>query len=810
MTRIHVRHIFALIAVVACITGLQACGGTSSGGSSSTAPLPPGITLPVLTPRSVPVMVTLPAGLSGAMTAETSIGKSSIPAGGATTVPIFNGGPQLARVYDSARHLLLMGWVGDGRSALSTHTTAEVLLYFNLRAFLLPGEGRMKVVDSLATRTEVQTLADAIAAALSTDPKALGGTNAAINSAALAARDQILASGRAATLPAASVGHTRGILVNPTDPKSGITVNQEGLNSVVLRNDYRRRAVTFVERESYKLESGGEEVPSPAEITEIDISPTTGVTSIAETLVDVVNGKIGYAGVDAGPIPLPVYPSNAASTKYKVIVVGPGVSKGDFDKLTEEQKTKTKALVIKSFVVDFAVPLIVNTIMPLKEHAVEDYLNLTNSSVLVEDFVKTLGQTAPELNEKAATGDMSGALHTLYNTIATSKSARLLFFEMIFRILEPHLKFEPLTEFRDKGEDFLNGLNLSEKILTGIDSLVQIVQISQCSLADTWEITANKSKVRLNPQKADIGKNEIQTFTAVVPTATGPGAPALTYRWSTTGAHGKIRDTNHSPATSFDSSSASVVYEADRTTSGKDQVTVEVFEINGQQRNSIGTTSSDIVVRDVLPTIVPDRASLKKGETQQFKAKLDASANDGGVLTYRWFSTGKFGNVTGPETNGETSSNQAGYRSTADGEGEDTMAVEVFSTKDGQKRSLGIARAQVKTEIKKSIVFGDYITAEVHTNDRLHVGAIVLVPRVEGAKTYTIRCYNFYDPDYYGRVIHLGPFPEPVPGNYAELVNGQYRFGISGSSGPDGDATASIAFYDGRFKGMTVEVTVTY
>ena len=400
---------------------------------------------------------------------------------------------------------------------------------------------------------------------------------------------------------------------------------------------------------------------------------------------------------------------------------------------------------------------------------------------------------------------MKGALLEMWNGYVVNGSGRVVFLEFLYQIFKSRLALTDSKQlFLEVGESLLSVFDLSEGLPTAFDSAVQVVHLVASNRADRWEVTATRTKVRLDPPKGDIGPAELETFTAVVPAATG-SADVFTYHWSTSGAHGHLVDTNHS-GNDFDSSSSSVVYEPDRVSFGKDTVTVEVFAVDGQARTSVGSASAEIIVREVVPTIVPHRAYLLKGEQQSFAARVPGVA--GGALSYRWFGTSKFGHLSGVTDNIETSSDHASYVATA-GEGEDTVAVEVFVSARGQKRSLGIARAQVKTELKRSVVFGSYQTrVDQLPEGFVHVYASFSIPKVAGATSYSVHCYGFNDFAYYGPEAHFGPSPEPIPG---VLVDGDaYVIDLAGGTGPAENTDVSVAGYEARFAGMIVEVTITY
>ncbi|MGC4046783.1 MAG: hypothetical protein QM758_23565 [Armatimonas sp.] len=107
-------------------------------------------------------------------------------------------------------------------------------------------------------------------------------------------------------------------------------------------------------------------------------------------------------------------------------------------------------------------------------------------------------------------------------------------------------------------------------------------------------------------------------------------------------------------------------------------------------------------------------------------------------------------------------------------------------------------------------------------NSRHYTSCNVVVPRVKDATEYAVNCYGFNDTYYWG--THYGhtwtePLTNYLPPKPAGIINGNYPEdsltdteiwdGISNSSGPADGAGEAFSTMDGRFKSMTVEVTVT-
>lgn len=781
---------------------LCGCFGPPPGGPGPSNPSGPN-----LVKNLVDISVAAPAGLATPTQVKTSLGTVAVSGGAASSTPIFNDGPQFATATDAAGNVQLMGFVGLSAKEINTRTTAEVMLFFGLNAPLLTGGEQVQLLALLKQLPAVQTLADAIGAALATDSMAVANRSPSVQATLTVARAEIL------QLPTMkSKLSAARLLIDPSDGQSGLTVTQLDLSSINIRNDFRRRAYYFLESISYVPQGGGNPVEDIRLVAQGPISPTAGATSVFSAINDIVTGTQAYTGVDSGSIATPIAPPAAESTTYLVTVVGPGAHPGDEAELSAVQQEKKRQIIRESFVIDFFVPIFVDLVIPIVGDDIDLILNSSHASDLLSGLISIVGNAGPLAIAKADTGDVSGALYDLWTNVLSDGSARLEILDALFKLLDFAGKIgadSNVDIFADLAESAMRPLDTVDSILIGFDSLVQLRQIKTCNRAQTFEVVSDRSKVKLSPEQADIDETRSQVFTATIPDATGIGAN-IVYHWKNTALHGGIRDNQHASA-EFDSSEKVVTYFPNIPVSpGVDTITVEAFEVQGQNRVSLGTATATVRVRTLVPKIAPDRTSLVRDESQTFTVKVDSTLSNGGALTYKWFGTTKHGHLTSPAPNLETGISTATYKATGTPPGEDTVAVEVFSTKDGVKTSLGIARAQVKIEQRKTIVFGSFTVETKPTPgqpDRSSVIAYAIVPKVEGAISYSARLYNFYDPAYYG---HGAVFGDSIVRG-REDRGSEYWIGLTGAgASPNETLGEAVAYLQSRFTGIVIEVTVTY
>jgi len=764
--------------------------------------------IPTLIMNTLDVSVVPPAGLPMPTKVNTVLGSADVATGIAPQTPIFDEGPQFAMAANDAGDPHLLGFVGPGADQLNTHTTAEVLLFFHLNAPLLPGADQERVLAELKELPAVQTLADAIGAALAADVQALAKRDGPVQNAVRAARTDIMG---AEPKPHSS---TARLLIDPSDARSGLTVTQLGLTSINIRNDFRRRAHYFLEVVSFVPEGGGESIPSPLDVSEKDISPTTGATSFFGAINDIITGTQAYVAVDSGAIDLPILPETAESTTYKLTIVGPGANAGDDGMLSSTQRATKNQLILKSFVFDFFLPYFVDIIIPINARRIEEVLGREQSSELAAGLISALGNVA----DKALAGDIRGALYDLYTNIVGDGSTRLLFLNLIYEFLIAGRDYADQVQFTEFAEKALRTIDLADSVLVGIDALVQVSQIRESDQANIWTIVSDRSKVKLTPPQAEIDELHSQVFIAEIPDATGTDA-TIVYRWSTSGAHGGIRDNQHD-GNEFDSTEKVVTYfPRIPVSAGQDTITVEAFAVRGQNRNFLGKATATIKVRELLPTITPEQVTLVcENGRANFNANVDRLLATGGTLTYgtltyKWYSTSNFGRIVTPPPLVETPVSSATYQVTGSPPGADSVAVEVFSTKDGVKTSLGVARAQVKIEERKTVFSGSFKVETqfaqpgfTGTPGFQFVTAYVKVPKVECATSYSVRIYNFYDGLYWGSGTTFGDGTV----RSAEDRGNEYWIGLTGGQARDGQVAETVAQAESRFVGILVEVTLTY
>lgn len=818
-------------------------GGTGGGGSGADA---------LTYSRGA---VVLPAGFIGPVAGLRVSAPNAGPVGADGSFAYDNVGnrPNFILATNSSDKPVLLG-ISDPASGkpaeISASKTAVALVFWALDSYSLPTSDQAAAIGLIAGHPALGPLTSVISTELASNPTALGDFSPAILAAVKQTRDAIRNDTRAAFLfnpqvrianrasksaqvpsrAAASPTHrsTREagppvqMVIEPSGgPFSGLIAHQSDDNkALIITNTRRRELMYYIQQTGYRDKnpdgSAGEEHELEKEIAENEwLQSTSKVPGAIVGLAEAAAGGGAYQPVNSEPIALPVYPDGSAESTYHVTVVGPGIDSPNPPKFGAEKYAPgyNKAAAL-TFGLDMLLPSIATLLNINYEPA---GIALSSEVVIGFEAIFHSCLDLPEFVNAARLKEFEKLPKIVLAAMATNPTFReKLLLTLTNSVLNrlPHLSKAWLTAL--KAETFLRQLNVFVKYLDTALALADFAviahDIADSHMFEEWDVKVRSTKVKINPVNADINVTETAPFAAVVQADTT--GKVMVYHWTTSGSFGDMSDTVGHRGTEFDTSSPSVTFRPNSKGYGTDWVTVEVFEKVNTERISYGSNGAQVTVRKIAPLLVPRKVELLEGESQTFEARVDAALNDGGTLTYLWSSTSNFGKLTSVPVNTETASSQAVYKSTSSTDGDDTITVEIFSTKNFERKALGVAHATAKTVHKKTIIQGRYY---VRTFERgpngfggttYGIEATVAFPKVAGAKSYAVHCYGFNDTDYYGKEANFGPFTEPVSGL---LVTGnEYSFGIAGASGGVDGIAQAVNYYTQRFKGMVVEVTVNY
>lgn len=592
----RVGRLAALWAAVACMS--FGCGGGKRVGS---APWTPG-------PLSVATQagrVELPSGsplVPGSLTITNSLAKAPVAADGSYSLATFAAGPQFAMASNSSGNIVLLGWASAARPTLDVRTTAEVLLYLNLGAFLGSFESQELARTLLATATEVQPVADAIAAALTAGASEPLSTSGVVNALTTACHSlQSSAGGRRAV---SQPPRDRSVLFSPAESRSGLTINTPTWNTLSLTNAKRRRAYAFIDRVSYVPAAGGAAVSSPAAFKEFDVPLPSGVGGTVSTLVDLFRHKWPYAPKTSDPIALPLEPSTAQSTAYRLTVVGVGDNAGDYSLCTPAQWQKSDEVVRHSLLRDYLLPLVLNLALPLAKDKLDALMNDSKFGGTLKDFAGIVLAKAPSVWQKADQGKVWEAACDGLQALTTNGTFRSAMAERVASWLYPYLADPTSMKPSFFAQDVVKAISkvcfVLDATLTTVDSAAQIGAVIDADMADIWTVTVTPTRAPLHlvAEQAEIDDGDqtiIHAFFGAQPAhwPDDPLASGLHYRWTCAAVAGGFDGTS---SQDIRSDKDRLTYKAATMGHGTETFTVEAFSGQGSDQVLVGSASCTLTV----------------------------------------------------------------------------------------------------------------------------------------------------------------------------------------------------------------------
>lgn len=828
------RQRWLLAAALAVSVLLAACGGGKEDQATPPERTPPPT-------ASLEGVVVLPAGMPAGQRyrVATALGEVDVGSDGRFAVPGLAGG-QIATVSVAGGPIVLMARLRPDAREVSVRSTAEALLYFRLGLFLQPYATQEAALSLIRKHAAFESFASAIGSALATVPD-LG---------APAVRDALAQAASALLAPTDAMhsGNARraSVLVQPGTGKSGIEVNQPGLNTIQLTNHYRRRAFAQVERVGFKRE--GEAEQSVRELThELEVPPAAGLTSVAGALGDIVQGIGAYAPLSTGLLLVAPNPGDAELTRYRVTVLGCGLRvRGlDLGSLSTAQYGKLVETCARSYLFDFLLPLLATTVMELGKDQIER-LSGYSPAALDQDAVALL---LPFV-DKVLAGDLPGALRDGIVGLLQGNAIKDLIVKQLgdlYLFLHPYgLAPSAALESIERFEGAIKLLNKVDALFTSVDSLVQIVQVGNAAAAETWDVLVTQSKVTLTPTKSWVSPRTDRSvrLTAKVVDADASNERPIVYRWTQTRTVGVLYDAQmrRRDEASFETLEDYVhfVPEQSASASGTDTVGVAAFltAAGTTNRLPLGEASATVEVADIKLVVSPLTASNLPFEQTTLKARIvfppSVSPEPGQRYRFRWWTTGRFGRFQGQLTeidSGEVDGpeHSVPFKSVTRIEGVDRVVVEVLRDGDGLAR---VAESSVRNELRRSVVPGELVlfeNTEPMGNVTAWCGTVHLViPKVEGVTRYQVSASGFYDPYFYGNSYstafgpgaHIPAFdPGKCRGGPAYRLGQQwlrdrdsaYWLELTGASTGSGSPISGWPdWYLQRFHGIEVEVGLTY
>lgn len=798
------------------------------------------------TPPGVPGRIVVPSGVDLDPTTLTVVSEQGeVPVGplGDFHLELLPGARSQVDVVSANGDLVMFGVV-DGTGAaieVSATATAEALLYYALGGFALPAEVQDRFVELVHASSAVSGLASTFAARMAADPAVLVGDDAALADAVEAARTAIL-GGPAGTAirtalsvsggprPVTGAAGYANVTVQPSGPQSGVELLLDtGAGGVLAQNAFRRPAALVVYRTGTVADDGTvtDEFP-PVQVGDVVQVPATGRLGNLNALTDIITGGAPFAPERTPPIPLPPEPG-AASTLYTAVLLGPTLDfvssppifqDSRFFGFSDEWNTILDEKRLELFWDAFAAPALESFafgrvgLIPVnrKKAFVDGVRDLADSRLAGLGLLLR------------ADGGYANAMKFLIDEMKDGVF-RLEFMDVLTEALDAS---DQQKIDRAKVEKRLSGRASAGAVLAAVtlalasgDLAAVLAHLQSSSEGESWDLEVTLPPIRVEPQSPQVTTQ--QRSVDFVATVDGHPGGDFRFTWTSTTAHGSLFVEGGGDHNDGSTGRAQYVATSAVLPPGTvDRVTVEVTALNEDtgQRESLGSRTLDIQGPETnyQVTIDPQLAVVRAAEATDLRASL-SPAYQGSGLFFRWNTTGFYGTIF-PAHGTLTGFDVVTYTANVGAEGTDEITVEVYDEFDNL---LGTASAQVSVQppdpvtVQGAYVFDQEFYTDSAGNPRVCAAAYITFPLEVNATRYEMHAYGFNDwTGFWGTEIRRNfspPFAagDPSPCAFrAGAVGDTYLFFLSGGSGPASGAGDQVTYFNSRFSGMTVDVTIIH
>lgn len=593
--------------VILLATVVLACGGTSS---PSAAPPSGGAG------AAIAGTVRLPAGSSldvSKLTVNGPFGSSTVGADGTFQIEV-NAAPTLVLVSEPGGKLALVGFVRQGAAELSARSTAEVLLYYALGAFTLPGEQFEAIVQAVAASPQAASLATKLEPRLGAAPTLLSDGDAEALGAIGAARAAIVGTATGGvdvpSGPAIAgelvVSRTPGgssridlaagnVAVTDAGTRSGVEVlaNPDG-NGIVARNDRRRDVELFAYQVASEDANGVRtELPNPVLAAGPHAVPATRALNVVVSTLEALSGSgaSAWAPVFSEPLDLPLV-DGSVKTSYVIVAIGPTADPANVPSLWTDSRWFGEVERWKEAAHDLGwFGYIGDNLLPMVTLPMFGGLYFVTTAQLTK-FQAAVRTGATDVLAKYGVADpvalsaRAKATATLIEEAGVNASYNAELVEETAQIVGEAVPNNARMAQIQANLRFLSKAGLILAVVDAVFALGDLGAVAKdllsSSQAESWNVTATEAAVRITPTSALVTpKAPSAEFKVAV---NGDPNGLFVYRWSTSGTYGKVSD-YLTDGLSVDSHSDKALYLANDPTSITDElrdtVTVEVFADDG-------------------------------------------------------------------------------------------------------------------------------------------------------------------------------------------------------------------------------------
>nr|MDQ2681100.1 hypothetical protein [Candidatus Eremiobacteraeota bacterium] len=380
-----------------------------------------------------------------------------------------------------------------------------------------------------------------------------------------------------------------------------------------------------------------------------DIAAVAGIGSFLGAISDYLRGAYALIPTNGEEIPTPNI-AGAKSTTYRIAVVGPGVSLGDFSSLTEVEQDKEVEETVETLIYEVSLPLIAAILVPTAKISTE--LNdKTNSAI--KDVLTTL---ASDARVKAAA--RSGDARAVYDIISADLVQSTLLTEKLTEGAVELLGLAGKNAAPAAVAEVAEKLTLPIELVDGGIAVFDYAGIAKdttvANKGDLFTITTTDGTTTFLPAVSNIATSATLALTAAVHP---PPTDLVVYKYTNTAIFGHLTDnTGSGHLDNFSSSSPNVTYTAGSNGGGSDTITVTPQLVVTGQPNTDLTTATASVTVGAPPTPTPPPAVVtsialtpancinfgNNGGTQVYTATVTSNLTAGTKFAYGWTTNSGF------------------------------------------------------------------------------------------------------------------------------------------------------------------------
>jgi hypothetical protein len=849
-TKISRRQSLAVLTYAAAFgpLALEGCGGGGSRSSSggNLPDLVPDITSGPITGKIA--LPTVPLAPSATYRILTGVNFAPVNADGSFTVNGFTNAPALAYILNvTTGQTAGMAYIAPNDARIDAMQMARTLAYLSMKGPVLPSAASVALWNALKTQPEVVALAadiqkltgtlDAnsvvIKASVTRNIGALlqrvKGNSAASRQAALKAPRGAV---RSVTISNPPTSQTRQVRIAPADGASYVMVTEQGQNDIVIVNYVRRRAWAYVDRiQSTRLDGTHEQHES---LGNFSVDAVTGVPSLSSGIADAgtILGDQAFSGYNVpftgnvagtptrtAPVNVSVFPSDAISTQYRVMVVGPGRTKNAPKDVTPAMQAKQTELVNTTLLFDIAIPTFLALLGPITERFTEHEPNKEDLRAAfsgMKDFLAVIA-ASPAIQAKFDNDDFIGGVTDVETALFNSDAGQKVLGEAVKLVIGALNKKVPtsqrISDVAGYFEEFKSGfgslLGKVDILLQGADDSFIVGFWSTSNAYERFILDVDKGTVHLTPKTGVLSVLGSLNLTASVPSTSGSipspsGSDSLlvTYKWTLLSGTGVQLTNGINTGASFTSSKGTVTVQSTTHDTGTAQVQVEAIlkNLGSAPDQSLGTAVATLKIVNDKAMISPADTSIVPGGHETFVVTIK-DAQSGSRYLYKWSTSGAAGKLN---VDSELTGRGAVDYTAGSANGSDTVTVDVYENGTSGPVHIGSASATVTVSDQPTVVPGTFKAIVNTVGEREYVSAVVTFSPVPGAKSYTLHGTGSNDPYYYGNEITI-TVNAPAQATLYDNTVLDNAFGLAGGGGPIGSGFA--AYYNSRFGGFKFTVT---